>query len=114
MNLRVILDIFSGMPNPQWQLEGEQSLAIITLVSGLSATEPGEMPPLPDLGYRGFEITGFVGECDTHRIFGGYVDACGTILRDKGQQIELRLLQTGEPILDPGLYSELLSEMVGK
>ena len=114
MNLRVILDIFSGLPNPQWQLGVEQSLAMVSLVSGLSAAEPGAMPPLPDLGYRGFEVSGFEGSCTTYRIFRGYVDACGTILVDPTRQAEPWLLQTGEKILDPGLYAELLTELTDK
>lgn len=114
MTLRVILDIFSGLPNPQWQLGAEQSLAMVTLVSGLSAAEPNEMPALPDLGYRGFEISGFDTDCDTYRVFRGYVDACGSIMRDPEKRAELWLLQSGEPILEPGLYAELFGEVTGE
>lgn len=111
MNLRVISDLFSGLPNPQWQLGVEQSVAMISLVSGLSAAQPNEMPPLPDLGYRGFEISGFGGSCDTYRVYRGYLDACGAILRDPQHRTELWLLETGSEVLGPGLYSELLAEI---
>lgn len=114
MNLHVIVDIFSGLPNPQWQLGVEQSLAMISLVSGLSTAQPAEMPALPDLGYRGFEISGFGGGCDTYRVFSGYVNACETITQDPGRKVELWLLRTGSEVLDPGLYSELLTEITGK
>lgn len=114
MNLRVILDIFSGMPNPQWPLGAEQSLAIVSLVSGLLAGRPGEMPAPPDLGYRGFEVSGFQGHCTSYRIFAGYVDKCGLILRDPGNQVEIWLLQTGEQYIDPGVYAELLGEIAGR
>lgn len=114
MTLRVLLDIFSGLPNPQWQLGAEQSLAMVTLVSGLSAAEPGEMPALPDLGYRGFEVSGFDADCNTYRVFRGYVDACGSIMRDPDNHAEIWLLQSAERTLEPGLYAELLVEIAEK
>lgn len=111
MNLHVVLDIFSGLPNPQWQLGVEQSLVMVSLLSGLASAAPDEIPPRPDLGYRGFEISNFEGSCSTYRVFRGYVDACGTITHDPDMQTELWLLKSGEQELEPGFYAELLTEI---
>ena len=114
MMLRVILDIFSGMPNPQWTLGLEQSIALAALVSSLSAADPARMPEPPDLGYRGFEISGFDGGCDTYRVFHGRVDACGTVLADDRRQVETWLLQSARDVLPSDLYADLLGEFGGK
>lgn len=49
----IILDVFSGKPNPNWTLSSEQVNQLKNMLSDLSESTSVEAPPL---GYRGFII----------------------------------------------------------
>jgi hypothetical protein len=50
----VELDVFSGRPNPRWQLTAEQINQLEDRLTGLREITPVEIPN--QLGYRGFRI----------------------------------------------------------
>ena len=50
----VELDVFSGRPNPRWQLSAEEGADLENRLGGLPQTDPAEIPA--PLGYRGFRI----------------------------------------------------------
>lgn len=113
MMFHVVLDVLSGMPNPGWSLGLDQSLALAAILSGLPVVDPATMPGPPDLGYRGFEISGFGGVCDIYRVFQGHVDACGRVMADDGRAVELWLLHSARDLLPSDLHAGLLAEFGG-
>lgn len=52
--MRVELDIFSGRPNPTWELSSEEVDEFTARLSDLTPCDRAFAPP--GLGYRGFEI----------------------------------------------------------
>jgi hypothetical protein len=52
--MMVELDVFSGRPNPSWQLSAEQVDELLGAFQGLLAVD--QVPPENDLGYRGFVL----------------------------------------------------------
>lgn len=52
--IEVLLDIFSGRPNPRWTLSDEQVNDLQTRLRTLPEAKP---TTLPGLGYRGFIVT---------------------------------------------------------
>ena len=64
MSLRVVVDVFSGLPNPQVDLDGDEARAILGRLRPERRIDEGEeaLPLAPPLGYRGvtFEQVGDV------------------------------------------------------
>jgi hypothetical protein len=56
--MEIILDIFSGRPNPTWKLNEDETKEFVAKFKSL---KPGdsEKRPFKGLGYRGFKVTGF-------------------------------------------------------
>ena len=54
LKIEVVLDIFSGRPNPKWTLSIEQVEELKTKLGKFPTAQP-KMPP--GLGYRGITIT---------------------------------------------------------
>lgn len=70
--MRVELDVFSGRPNPGWELTAAEAAELARRLAGLapSATGPAE----PGLGFRGYRIVnreGLTGLPHEIRVFGG-------------------------------------------
>lgn len=82
----VELDIFSGRPNPAWELGPGEREELDALVARLSPSS--DRAPELGLGYRGFtfDLSGPV------RAFGGYVSEPGAILADPERSVERYLL----------------------
>ena len=55
MSMRVVLDVFSGRPNPSWSLTSEQQRELTERLEDLDPC--AEQPEPPGLGYRGFELS---------------------------------------------------------
>ena len=82
--MRVELDVFSGRPNPRWELDEDSAVALQRLLSGLSVST--DTPPKePGLGYRGFV---FAGETGQNRAYKGYVIGSDIVLADPSSSIE--------------------------
>ena len=85
---RVELDVFSGRPNPTWELDDRWALLLQQLIEGLPTT--GRPPPEPPaLGYRGFRV-GLGGS--SYRVWGTHVVAPDDQRADPGRTVETFLL----------------------
>lgn len=58
----VELDIFSGRPNPTWELSKEQADEFVSRLTNLPRCD--RVPSIGGLGYRGFEIRNLEGRAD--------------------------------------------------
>ncbi len=100
--MRVELDIFSGRPNPEWELQ-EHEVAELESIIKRSSPSQGKVDP-PGLGYRGF----IVYLPDTVRIYKGQIfderDWSDNRLADVGIKLDLWLLEIGRTHLDPAVY----------
>ncbi|MFN3546218.1 MAG: hypothetical protein ACK4U0_01905 [Mesorhizobium sp.] len=109
--LRVIVDMFSGLPNPEWLLDVAQSAKVAAILAGLGILGPGtSVPEPPALGYRGFEVSGFRGDCPAVRVFGAYVVACGEVLHDPDRRAESALLDFSKAHLEPATFDFLVRQ----
>ncbi len=54
--MKVRLLVFSGRPNPEWDVEGGEADELRQAVDGTTAREETNAPPLGGLGYQGFEL----------------------------------------------------------
>ncbi|MEI6333904.1 MAG: hypothetical protein WCS87_05050 [Methylococcaceae bacterium] len=70
----VVLDVFSGRPNPSWNLSVEQLIELLELFKNLPPAD--KLPPENGLGYRGLLLlnAGGAGGLPPHiRIYAGIV-----------------------------------------
>lgn len=86
--IAVELDIFSGRPNPRWEIDGVAAGELRLVQSTLQATDQAAPEP-PGLGYRGFR---YADGARTWRAFGGFVATAGSVLADPGRRVERYLL----------------------
>lgn len=113
----VELDIFSGVPNPRWQMTESDREEFLKLLQTLQQQEPEEMRT-PGLGYRGlivFETN------ERHRAFDKLTIYRGSIratkidsviqLVDKDRTIEYWLIEKARKHLKDDLFSKVLSMM---
>jgi hypothetical protein len=84
----VELDVFSGRPNPRWQLDEHSTRELRRLQSRLTVSTLAPPEP-PGLGYRGFSYTDAMGSC---RAYKGYVRTSRATLADPSFSIEGFLL----------------------
>lgn len=108
------LDIFSGRPNPTWELSREQTRELREKLARLPKAQAGAMPD--HLGYRGVIVTwpGTGGD-ETLRLYGGLAvqesEGGSTSRQDEGRRLERWLVQSGASHLDPGLYENVIKEL---
>jgi hypothetical protein len=96
--MRVELDMFSGRPNPTWDLPAAVEQEIAHLEDELRESRRAAPEP-PPLGYRGLVY----GEDDNRRrVFDGVVTTNERSYDDPGRRIERLLVATM-----PGSFSEL-------
>lgn len=98
----VELDIFSGRPNPRWEL----SPAEVERLRGLHhVLRPASSVRFeaPGLGYRGF---GYRLDGTIWQAYHGFVSGTGQVLADPGSRIERLLLAT-----TPAEYGELVARI---
>ena len=100
--VEVELDIFSGMPNPTWNLTDAQAE---TFVQRLQSMPKAPAVTLSGrLGYRGFVVQVIRdGETQVVHVQNGFVQtsagATDAYARDAGRELERWLLDTGRPHL---------------
>lgn len=108
MVMNVMLDIFSGRPNPSWKLSQEQSSEFLKKISKLTTKENFRADSSKyELGYRGFiveEEANFAQKSRKFEVYNGIVNVVENessyALEDKGYSIETWLLQTAPNNLD--------------
>lgn len=109
----VELDLFSGRPNPSWELRPDQVQELLGFLSGLPL-KPGEPADHGLLGYRGLILR--AGQ-DFPRILVG----CGEVVQegrdgslvyeDTGSKLEKWLLDQAEGQIEPGLLRSIREEL---
>jgi len=109
-NMLVELDLFSGRPNPSWQLtpaQGDEMRAFVRSLPyarGRSATAPG-------LGYRGLKVHDRGEPLWSLYVFDGIVEVRGSgrteIRRDDGRRFERWLIGTAGAELAEGIRSRV-------
>lgn len=115
--VRVEADLFSGRPNPAWELSAEQARSFLETLRELPARE-GRSFEAPDaLGYRGI-VAAFDLDTEgavTARFHRGTVywkaESSFRELTDENRHLERWLVETGGPSLDPGVHRLLLDEL---
>jgi hypothetical protein len=111
----VELDLYSGRPNPTWDLSGADTRTLETMLRSLPTAPPAA--PADTLGYRGFVVrfTGSAGSSTTLRVHKGVVQrgtgTSATYLEDSGGRVEAWLLNTGKPTLSSETYQYVQKEV---
>jgi hypothetical protein len=85
----VELDVFSGRPNPRWQLDEPAARTLRQLHQELWPIR-NDPPEPPGLGYRGFSYTL---DGTIWRAFKGWVVSFDRSLIDQGRSVERLLLE---------------------
>jgi hypothetical protein len=107
MEMHVTLDIFSGRPNPTWELSQEQTSQFLKKILKLKTKENLHVNSSnSELGYRGFiiEETNFEQKLRRFYVYNGIVNVVENnssyALEDNEYSIERWLLQTSPKYLD--------------
>jgi hypothetical protein len=86
----VELEVFSGRPNPRWELDEKNAATLTRLEASLRAADRAP-PAAPGLGYRGFKYTGPAG---SNVVYKGFVRTPSGIFADPMFAIEQFLVGT--------------------
>jgi len=100
----VEIDIFSGRPNPRWQLSETENARLTRLLESLEPAVAGPSPSPPGLGYRGFRLRDSAGS--TWSAYGGFIQSPNGLLADPKRRVERFLLEHL-----PAEYEELRSPL---
>src|SRR5947209_2566069 len=87
--MMVELDVFSGRPNPRWELDEIHSRQLRQLQSQLEPTSQGPVEP-PALGYRGFYYSDPTGRVHAYH---GHLKAVSAALADPSFSVERYLIE---------------------
>jgi hypothetical protein len=120
-SMNVELNIFSGMPNPEWNLSTNQVSELLTKISSLNFTE--RSPVDKGLGYNGFTILRTEKSADSQWpkrievkdgiIYVYYDDARYAHLIDPERTIELWLLNTAPNSVSSMLLKKIENDIKG-
>lgn len=107
--MRVELDIFSGRPNPEWELR-KNDVAVLQSIIDHASPSP-RTAERPGLGYRGF----IVYRQEPVRIYKGHITDERTGLQNRlanmGIKLDLWLLALGRTHLDPAAYDACVAAL---
>jgi hypothetical protein len=94
MPATVIVDVFSGLPNPQWTIAGDVLVQLKMMLAHLAQFH-GTVAQPPPLGFRGLilEFSPDEGISGPLRVFGGYVVGPHETWVDAGHALERFLLE---------------------
>ena len=117
MPLQIELEVYSGRPNPVWNLDSKETGILLSQLEKLSQV-PDATPPTERLGYRGFLIKPVGG---TRRNweelsvgFGVISERQGLKVKyalDKARVLERWLLESARGKISEDLFSYVLSEV---
>jgi hypothetical protein len=110
-------DVFSGRPNPRWELTAEEDRELRQRLSTLPETRQGAI--LETLGYRGIVVaapngvqTGFLRiTISTGVVLVEKPDGARQYLVDRGRALERWVFQTSRGRVDPEVYSAFEQQM---
>lgn len=105
----VELDVFSGRPNPRWELDEQRSQELRQLERRLTPARQAAPEP-PGLGYRGFVHSDASGQVRAYR---GYVKTPRTVLADPSFSVE-KYLRNQLPAEYAELRNWLAAELTPK
>ena len=107
----VEIDIFSGMPNPEWTLSEPDAAVFLDKLSGLQRLEA--RPRSSKLGYRGMAVrTGTGGGMYVQRgVIERNVGATTTFLLDPERSLERWLIGTGRKFLSPAVLEAIDADL---
>lgn len=94
--ITVVLDVFSGRPNPSWELPDQQAQTLLHMLDDVRRAGRTRQPcHTPDLGYRGLRLRIATGSqvTDAH-VFEECLVYQNQVLYDSGRAIEAYLLQS--------------------
>jgi hypothetical protein len=96
LRITVTLDVFSGRPNPSWQLHGTQAQTLLQMLEGVrKAGAPSQPCEPPGLGYRGLQVTvPSASEVAHWHVFGDCVRYQDQIFKDSGRALEAYQLRS--------------------
>jgi hypothetical protein len=109
------LDIFSGRPNPTWELSVADTATLIGMIDSLQPSPPVDLPT--PLGYRGFLVnvdepeSGSVARIRAYQGIVEYRSRETKYYADLDKQVERWLLATARTYIDSQLYDSLLIEI---
>lgn len=113
-NMEVEVDVFSGRPNPYWNLTADEAKEFVELFQALPEYQ-GEGSLRDGLGYRGLIVTELG---DPMKEYNEIVISYGIVLArgneeskqftDQDRRLEKWLFQTGREKLDEGLYQPII------
>ncbi|MBM7844363.1 hypothetical protein [Herpetosiphon giganteus] len=110
----VQLDMTAGVPPPTWQLSTAQRSEFFTILQQLTPLEAKKA--VDNLGNRGFIVT-TINPARTIRVQQGFVWIIGDnyerVFSDPNNDLERFLLLSGQPSLEPGLYT-ILEKGIGQ
>lgn len=116
--MRVELSIFSGRPNPVWELTAAESAEFIRRFRTLPNAQAGHaVPDEGKLGYSGLIVTGHsdIESFASIVVAGGVVRGSklpgSQVYLDKDQALERWLVSTGSTHLEPDIYNEVAKEL---
>ena len=87
--MRIELDVFSGRPNPRWELDESQSRELLQIQERLELSRSESAQP-PALGYRGFLYSDASGPVRAYR---GHVKTRDALYADPSLRTEHYLLE---------------------
>ena len=116
--MRAELDLFSGRPNPTWNLTADESAELVKRLKTLPETKEGKIHD--GLGYRGIVVTAAgdeVSDFATAVVSGGIVlvrvsGGGGRLLADSDRALERWLLGTARGRVDPEIQ-RLIDQLLG-
>jgi hypothetical protein len=114
MATEVVLDTYSGRPNPSWRLDAGQEREFLEQLESLEPQpddQAEQQPPL--LGHRGFEIQSPESGAGTIRVYGGTVQYGSRRYIDTGRKLERWLLGTAPSSLSKKLIQRIEEEIDG-
>jgi hypothetical protein len=109
--MHVILDIFSGIPNPNWDLSQHQRDEFLKKISTLPTTDKVQNDS--GLGYRGFIVEEKLKQFVVKDGLVNVVQNNKTVqvLEEKEYKIELWLLDTAPDNIDPSILKMIKEKL---
>lgn len=111
--LRATAHVFSGRPDPAWQIDPSRAAAIVRLLEAAGATDAAAPPP-PALGYRGVSLSSDAGGASWTIYAGVIVEqrprSAAVHRLDPGRRAERAVLATAQPGMLPAALLEGLTD----